>query len=943
MKNRKICLVLSVVLILFIPALQGAAPSAPAPSFPTIKFEKYKLPNGLEVILSEDHRLPLVAVDVWYHVGPANERPGRTGFAHLFEHMMFQGSKHVKANEHFKYLEAAGATMINGTTEFDRTNYFETLPSNQLELGLWLESDRMGWLLDNLTARNLANQRDVVRNERRQGEAQPYDLPEEELIHNLVPKGHPYYGNVIGSHADVEAAELNDVREFHELYYKPNNATLVVAGDYDPKSIKALVEKYFGPIPSGPPVPKIDAPIPPITSERRVTVPDEVELPRLYLAWLTPPIFQPGDVEANLLARILGGGKSSRLYKRLVFDQQIAQDVSAYNYSLMLGSSLTISVTAKPGIKLEQLEKEVTAEIAALQQQGPMPDEIERARNTAEHELIEPLERLGGFGGIADRLDYYNHYTGDPGYLAKDLARYESATAESVKGFAAKLTPESRVVLYAVPGKKVIDDVPKREDAAAKAPAPEPAPDKPEEAWRAHPPKPGPASTLKLPPPEVFKLQNGLTAMLFEQHRLPTLTAELVVLSGSEANPPDRAGLAGFTASMLQEGSEKRTALQVADDVAKAGASLETDSTADFSEISLSALTRNSDATFELLSDIGLHPAFRDAELDRVRHLRLTDILQQHDDPYVLASKFLYLNLYGPKHPYAYLQTGTEESTEATTKDDLVKFYKAGYGPKSSALVIAGDVTLAQAKAMAEKYFGGWTGAAAPGKPPEVSSTLKRHVVIVDRPGANQTMVRVGQIGVARNTPDYASLEVMNASLGGLFSSRINLNLREKNGYTYGAFSRFIYRRGTGPFYIGGAIRTDVTAPAISEIFKEVDRMRSAPVTPEELALAKDSIARSLVGEFESMGQVAYNEASLFVYGLPDDYFSKLPGKIDSVTTADVDRVAKKYLDPNAMLVIAVGDRAKIAPEIQKLNLGTIEAYDVAGKPLEETKAAGAK
>ena len=407
-------------------------------------------------------------MDVWYHVGPANERPGLTGFAHLFEHMMFQGSKHVKANEHFKYLEAAGASGINGTTNYDRTNYFETLPANQLELGLWLESDRMGWLLENLTARNLANQRDVVRNERRQGEGFPYDVVEEELIHNMLPKGHPYYGSVIGSHADIESAELKDVREFHELYYKPNNATVAIVGDFNPKTIREQVEKYFGPIASGPPVPKVDVSTPPITSERRLTVTDEVELPRLYIGWLAPPIFHPGDAEANLMARILGGGKSSRLYKKLVYEKQIAQDVSADDDREGITSMFTVAVTAKPGVKLEELEKEVDAELAELQKHGPTKAEVEGARNTVETRLIQPLERLGGFGGVADRLNYYNHYLGDPGYLPKDLASCEAVTSAAIKKEAQAFTRNSRVVVYAVPGKKIINDVPKREDAALK-------------------------------------------------------------------------------------------------------------------------------------------------------------------------------------------------------------------------------------------------------------------------------------------------------------------------------------------------------------------------------------------------------------------------------------------------------------------------------------------
>src|SRR5436853_1065969 len=344
---------------------QAAAPAAArrrSNPLPQIKFEKYTLKNGLDVILHEDHRLPLVAVNIWYHVGPANERPGLTGFAHLFEHMMFSGSKHVANNEHFKDLEGAGASDINGTTDFDRTNYFETLPSNQLELALWLESDRMGYLPDKLDQANLSNQQDVVRNERRQSvENAPYGVVEEGLFDQLFPKEHPYYGEVIGSHLDIQSAKLEDVRNFFKLYYAPNNASLAIVGDFDRQKARELVQKYFGPLKRGEEVPKIKAHTPPITSERHVVIQDHVQLPRVYIAWLTSPIFKPGDAEADLTATILGGGKSSRLYKRLVYEKQIAQDVTVNQQSLILGSVFEVQATAKSGVKPEDLEKAINA------------------------------------------------------------------------------------------------------------------------------------------------------------------------------------------------------------------------------------------------------------------------------------------------------------------------------------------------------------------------------------------------------------------------------------------------------------------------------------------------------------------------------------------------------------------------------------------------------
>jgi zinc protease len=913
--------------------------AAVKPSAPVLQFEKYKLKNGLEVILSEDHRLPLVAVDLWYHVGPAYEKPGRTGFAHLYEHMMFQGSSHVGEKAHVRYLEGAGATDINGTTDFDRTNYFETLPSNQLELALWLESDRMGFLLPTLDQAKLANQRDVVRNERRQGsENTPYQLVEEGLYHQLFPKNHPYYGVVIGSHADIEAARLGDVREFFKLYYGPKNASLAIVGDFDPAKTKALIEKYFGSLPSGENPPKIEVKTPAITEERRATVTDRVELPRIYMGWITTPIFKPGDAEDTLLARILGGGKSSRLYKKLVYEKQIAQDVDVQQQSLMLGSVFEIQATAQPGVKLEELEAAIDEELAKMREQGPTPAELQAAKNIVESQIIRNLERLGGFGGRADRLDTYNHFLGDPGYLPKDLARYRDATVDGVRKVAAtELTKNSRAVVYGVPGEKVIEDVARTNEEEEKKEATkiEIAKADPKEDWRIAP-KPAAASKLTLPTPKEFKLENGLSVLLVEQHDLPVFAANLVVLSGSEANPADKPGLASFTADMLDEGTGRRSTLQFADEVEAIGAMLKTNSTADDSTIAVRALKKNADAAFDLMADAALHPAFDPKELERVRKQRITAILQERDDPNQVSRIVFYRAVYGDKHPYGFMELGTEGAAKQITRDDLVKFWSAGYVPQDSALVIAGDLTQAEARALAEKYFGAWKGQAHRTEVPAPQAPELRRIVIVDKPGAPQTRLRIGEVGVARSTPDYAALEVMNAMLGGLFSSRINMNLREKHGYTYGAGSAFLYRRGPGPFFAGlGGVRTDVTAPSVKEIFNELERMRTTDLTRQELVMSKDSISRSLVGLFESTPSAAASVGDLFVYNLPLNYYTDLPSTIDRVTTQDVRRVAEKYLKLDSMVIVAVGDRAKIEPELNHLKLGQVELRDLDGNPVK--------
>jgi zinc protease len=941
-------------LLLVVAAFGQATPAltrATGNPLPQIAYQKYTLKNGMDVILHEDHRLPLVAANIWYHVGPANERPGRTGFAHLFEHMMFEGSQHVGPKAHFRYLEGAGASDINGTTEFDRTNYFETLPSNQLELALWLESDRMGYLLGTLDHEKLANQRDVVRNERRQSvEGEPYGLVEEALYHELFPKGHPYYASVIGSHQDIEAARLDDVREFFRQYYSPNNASLVITGDFRPEQAKTLVEKYFGSIPSGPPVPKINAVTPPITSERRAVVTDQVELPRVYMAWITDPIFKPGDAEADLLARIMGGGKSSRLYKALVYDKQIAQDVKVENESLMLGSVFEITATAKPGVKPEDLQKAIDEEMAKLRDEGPTQQELDRARNTTETQIIQKLERLGGFGGVADRLNQYNHFLGDPGYLPKDLERYNRATISDLKRIAnEKLMPNARVIVYGVPGNKIISDPPQtkaeEEQQAKEGGTGAVAGSMPDEPWRAKAPQPAAASKLSLPVPTSFKLGNGLTVYVMEQHNLPIVAAHLIVLSGSDANPPDVPGLASFTAAMLTEGTNRRTAPQIADDAAQIGTAVHGNSTNDFSSVSIDTLTQNIGPALDLVSDVTLNPKFDPAEIDRVRKLRQTQLLQLKDDPVRLGFRAFRKVVYGPGHPYGYLEIGTEKANQAITRDQMMNFWQRGYAPGNSALVLSGDITVQDARGLADNYFGGWKGDTNKHLPPPVNTKTTRTIYIVDKPAAPQTFVFAGGIGAPRSTPDYVPIEVMNNALGGLFSSRLNMNLREQHGYTYGAFSVFAYRRGPGIFGAGGSIRTDATAPAVRETFKELDRIRKTQLSPEELKFAKDSFSLSLAGYFETTDFTSNAVGDLFTYDLPLDYYNRLPPQIDAVSAQDVQRVANAYVHPETSVVVAAGDRSKIEPELKKLSIGPVEILDSEGNPVKATaaKAGGAK
>ncbi len=937
--GRLSCVAITILLLAQGSGIAADPSASKTITVPKLQYEKYKLANGLEVILHENHRLPLVAVDLWYHVGPMNEKMGRTGFAHLFEHMMFQGSEHVGEKAHFRYLEAAGANDINGTTDFDRTNYFETLPSNQLGLALWLESDRMGFLLEGLDRTKLTNQRDVVRNERRQGESMPYQLSEEQKYHLLFPATHPYYANVIGSHADIEAARLNDVRDFFHQFYTPNNATIVVAGDFDPAKLKPLMERYFGPIPAGPTVEKVTLTTPSITTERRAIVTDTVQLPRVTMAWLAPRAFHDGDADARLFTQILGGTNSSRLYRKLVYEQQIAQTAECSYQALALASVATCDVTARPGIKPEELEAAVNKELEDLRANGITQADLDRARNVILTKQIQDLQRLGGFGGVADMMNLYNQYLGDPGYLDKDIQRFENATIASVQGIGRQyFANNERAVVYTIAGKKVVNDVPRSPadtDANVKLTAPYSVDFEAQQGWRKDAPPAGPALQFHLPLPKDFVLANGMKVYLVEDHSLPVINATLFDLAGADGNPASKPGLAGFTARMLTAGTSKRPAMQIADDADQIGAKLQCEADTDSAKAMISALSNHKEAALELLQDVTRNPAFQPQEVERIRKERLAAIIQEADNPIDSILRVGPKVLYG-NHPYGYPATGTKAAVQEISREDLSGFWEAHYAPQNAALVLTGDMSEAEAREMAEKYFGSWKSkpSAAPPDVPATPDLPTRRIVIVDKPGAPQTVLGAFGVGLPRSTADYPAVEVMNGILGGLFSSRINMNLREKNGYTYGAFSVFFYRRGAGPFLSGSLVRTDVTAPATRELFTELQRIRTDPPTAAELKISQEYALRSLPGHFETVDDTSRQIGDLFIYKLPVNYYRTLPQRYGAVTLKDVQQAAIDHINPEHLLVVAVGDRAKIEPGLQKLNLGPLELRNENGDPV---------
>ena len=905
--------------------LSTAFAAAPAP---TIPFEKYRLPNGLEVILSQDRALPLVTVDLWYHVGAANEEPGRTGFAHLFEHMMFTGSRHVPRGLADKLLEAAGASESNASTSFDRTDYFDTLPSNQLELALWAHADRMGYLLDSLDQKALSNQQDVVRNERRERiENQPYGIVDEAVFKSLFPAGHPYRPYIMGSHADIQAARLTDVRDFFKRYYRPNNATLAIVGDFDAATAKRLVARYFGSFRRGPAVAAPVVTTPTIVGERRSTVTDRIELERVDLAWLTPPRFKTDDAELGVAAHILAGGKSSRLYQKLVYELQIAQEVSAAQDAYALTSIFDIQALAREGHTAGELETAIDAELQRLAADGPTRAEVERAENQIERAMYQALQTVHG---RADSLNMYNHYTGDPGYLKQDVARYAAVTPERVqRAVQAHLSKDARVVVSAVRGDKKLDPDPA---VVAAVPAPGRATESinVEEPWRRKPPAAAPARAPALPAPQSFRLANGLTVLHLPRPDLPLVSAMLVVNAGRRANDPARPGAADFAAAMLEEGTRNRNALEVARDIEQLGAGYGAQTRRDSTVLRIDALARNFPAALDILADIAQHPTFPAEEIERQRKARLSDLVAAREDSGTLAEVAFARALYGPDHPYGSSNLGTEASIRRIDAGDLSAFWRRCFDPGNAALIVVGAIDSASLHALAERVWGSWArapeaiGAAVPTAP-----APSARVVIVDVPDAPQTALRIGRIGAPRATPDFPALQVLNEAIGGGFTSRLNLDLREDKGYTYDIGSRFEYGRLPGQFVVRSAVRADVSAAAVREILAQLGRAGTAPLTAEELQRARGSLTRSLPALFESNGAIGTSFGDLFTYDLPLDYFRTLPERLSAVRGALLPALARRYFETSSMVVVAVGDRAALKPALEALRLGPVEIWPI--------------
>lgn len=898
-------------------SLHAQASALPAQVRLQIPYQRYVLPNGLTLIVHEDHKAPIVAVNIWYHVGSKNERPGRTGFAHLFEHLMFNGTENYD-KDFFGPLEQAGATDMNGTTNEDRTNYFQNVPTNAVDLALWMESDRMGHLTGAISQPKLDEQRGVVQNEKRQGENEPYGKVWDFLASRLYPANHPYSWTTIGSMEDLDAAKLDDVKDWFRTYYGAANAVVVVAGDIDAQTARQKVEKFFGDIPAGPPVARQQAWVAKRTDSQRGIMQDRVPQSRIYKVWNIPGWGTADADYLNLVSDVLSSGKSSRLYKRLVYDEQIATDVRATLDLREIGGLFSVEATARPGTDLGRVEKAVDEELARFLAGGPTPVELRRVKTQSRAAFIRGVERIGGFGGKSDVLAQGEVFAGKPDFYKVRLGRVERASLAQLLSSARRWLSD---------GVYNLEVHPYPEFQVAKA-----------GADRSGVPETGTPPAAKFPELERATLSNGLKIVLARRDAVPQVRFDLLLDAGFAADQSGIPGTASLAMAMLDEGTARRTSLQISDQLAQLGANLGSGSKLDVSSVSLEALNENLDASLAVYGDVILNPTFPRTDFDRLKKQRLAQIQQEKADPVGLALRVFPGLLYGPNHAYSnpWTGSGTEESTAKIKRDDLVQFHQTWFKPNHATLVVVGATTMTQIRPKLERLFASWKRGDVPTKNIATVSPQQRPVVyLIDRPGSLQSVIIAGHVAPPKANPKEVTIETLNGVLGGDFSSRVNMNLREDKHWSYGAYTFFRDARGQRPFVAYAPVQTDKTREAMIELEKELRGIvKERPIQPAELSRAQASLTLTLPGSWETASALAGSIGNIVTFGLDDRYYDTFADKVRTQTVASVTAVAGEVVHPDQLVWVVVGDRSKIESGLRELKLGEIKLIDTDGKPV---------
>ena len=901
----------------------AAAPSKPHPAataqlaplpLPDITFTKFVLPNGLTLIVHEDHKAPIVAINLWYHVGSKNEPPGRTGFAHLFEHLMF-GATGGNQKAWFERLEGVGATGVNGTTNEDRTNFFETVPKSAVDMALAMEAGRMGHLLDNFDEKLLTTQRGVVQNEKRQGDNEPYAVADDIVTKSIWPAGHPYSHTVIGEMTDLDAAKVEDVKDWFSQYYGPSNAVLVLAGDITPAEAKEKAQQYFGPISAGPPVSRQKEWIAKRSGAQRAVAQDHVPQARLYVAWNAPPAGSADADMLNLLTGVLANGKSSRLYERLVYKDQIATAVAASLDAHEIGSVIDIELTAKAGVPIEKVEAAFNEELKRLLRDGVTADEIERNKTRVIANSIRTLERVGGFGGKSDILARSETFYGDPGAWKISLARIRAAKPDEVVAAGRRWMTDGSFTLEVTP----FPDYART--AATKAP---------------EIPAPGAPIAAKFPATHTATLSNGMKVIVAERHDAPLIIFNLVLDEGKASDPANLPGVASVEASSLLDGTVTMDALALDDRRAALGMAIAARADEDYTGVFMSVLSTRLDPSLDLYADVLLHPAFRDADVARRKALEVAAIRQIKNDPLGGAIRVASVLAYGANHPYGRL--ATEASIDKITAADLKRHHDQWVRPSNATMIIVGDTTLQAIVPKLEARFGSWhsQGAATKTGVNEVpaGAAATNEIYLINKPGAQQSVIAASILAPPQSSPDDIAIQAMTTSLGGAFTSRLNLNLREDKHWSYGSFAFDQTRQGPSLFTALAPVQTDKTRESFTEVKRELnDVITTRPLNAHELELAQQNLTLRLTGQWETNQGVAGSLAEIVGGRLPLDYFDTYPKRVNALTESDLKRVAQEVIKPAQFVWLVMGDQAKVGPQLEALGL-KIKLIDADGMPV---------
>lgn len=913
-----------------------------------IPYSKYEMDNGLTVVIHEDHSDPIVKVDVTYHVGSAREEIGKSGFAHFFEHMMFQGSDNVADEEHFKIVTESGGTL-NGTTNRDRTNYFETLPKNQLEIALWLEADRMGFLLDAVTQKKFEIQRETVKNERGQRyDNRPYGRIREVLGEHMYPYGHPYSWQTIGYIRDLNRVDVNDLKRFFLRWYGPNNATLTVGGDVEPKEVLDLANKYFGSIPRGPEVNDMD-PMP-VTLDKDIycSYEDKVNLPQLQMTYPSVEMFHEDVAALSCVASILGSGNNSLLYKNLVESKE-AMFAYSYQWPSELAGEFTIATKPYPGKTLADMEKIIRETLKEFKDNGVTKDDVKRYINQAEYGM---LRGLASVSGKVSRLAYYETFAGNPGYTQTYLERLRSLTPEQVEaafdkyiwnGKAAIMScvPKGKPELAAAEDNHVIDS------SGYVAPPDQYAGltyNKAKDTFdRSKKPSTGENPSITVPDYWRTDFANGMKVIGTEDKEIPVVSLQLTIEGGHrlEALFPEKAGIASLTSAMLNESTENYSKKEFEDELERLGGYIYVGSGDENTSIYMEVLKKNLNPALKLVEEKLFRPKFDDEEFTRVKKSRLENFNEDKTKPATIASKVFRKLVYPDGDIMQIASSGTPESVNYISLEDIKEFYKKYYTPKHAYLVISGDITEGEIISKLD-FLENWTGESIEfPKAPAPQKPEKTKIFLVDKTDAAQSQIRIGYLGMKYDADgEYYKSTLMNYPLGGAFNSRINLNLREDKGYTYGARSYFSGSKYPGTFAASAGVRANVTDSAVAEFMKEITNYYEDGITEDELEFMRASIGQREALKYETGRQKAGFVRRILMYDLEKDYVDRQNEILENITTDEINGLAKKHLDPSKMAVLVVGDKKSVLPGLSKLGYEIVE-LDKEGNKVDQSAGSG--